>query len=164
MPGIPDTSLPEEGRRGVYLLTNPRSASNLFQTMISKQPGFQNASYKFFDAGFASLSQLEKGPLSQWPQEERKALYDAYQAGFDSLQDELEDAQKNVSTALLVFMLERRAGWTGLWMVTKSLLRFISSEQPGKAGRVSKVSRPVGNDKGLRPATDRKDSMLCLSF
>jgi hypothetical protein len=101
MPGIPATTLPEEGRRGVYLLTNPRSASNLFQTMMAKQPGYQNASYKFFDAGFGSLSQLEKGPLSQWPQEERKALYDAYEAGFDSLQDELEDAQKNVSISLL---------------------------------------------------------------
>lgn len=98
----------------MYLLTNPRSASNLFQTMMAKQPGFQNASYKFFDASFASLSQLEKGPLSQWPQGERKSLYDAYQAGFDSLQDDLEDAQKNVSIALLYSMLERRARWTGL--------------------------------------------------
>ncbi|KAG9205428.1 hypothetical protein G6514_008070 [Epicoccum nigrum] len=62
---------------------------------MSKQPGYQNSGYKLFDAGFASLSQLEKGPLGQRPQEERKALYNAYQAGFDSLQDEIEDAQKN---------------------------------------------------------------------
>lgn len=102
MPGIPDTARAEEGRCGVYLLTNPRSASNLFQTMMSKQPGYQNSGYKFFDANFASLSQLEKGPLGQWPQEERKSLYDAFQAGFDSLQDELEDAQKNVSTEVLL--------------------------------------------------------------
>lgn len=95
MPGIPDTARSEEGCRGVYLLTNPRSASNLFQTMMSKQPGYQNSGYKLFDAGFASLTQLEKGPLGQWPQEERESLYDAFQAGFDSLQDELEDAQKN---------------------------------------------------------------------
>jgi hypothetical protein len=75
--------------------------------MMAKQPGFQNASYKFFDAGFGSLSQLEKGPLSQWPQEERKALYDAYEAGFDSLQDELEDAQKNVSIAFCFDVREK---------------------------------------------------------
>lgn len=80
---------------------------------MSKQPGYQNSGYKLFDAGFASLSQLEKGPLGQWPQEERKALYNAYQAGFDSLQDEIEDAQKNVSIALLFSTLEGKAGRIG---------------------------------------------------
>ena len=100
MPGRLETERPD-GRRGVYLLTHPRSASNLFQTMMSKQPGYQNSGYKLFNAGFASLSQLEKGRLSEWPEEERKALYNVFRAGFDSLQDELEDARKNVSTKLL---------------------------------------------------------------
>lgn len=85
------------GQRGVYLLTHPRSASNLFQTMMSKQPGYQNSAYKLFDAGFASLAQLSKGRLSEWPDAERKALYDTFRVGFDSLQDELDDARKNVS-------------------------------------------------------------------
>lgn len=90
------------GERGVYLLTHPRSASNLFQTMMSKQPGYQNSGYKLFDAGFASLTQLSRGRLSEWPEAERKALYGAFREGFDGLQDELEDARKNVSTAAAV--------------------------------------------------------------
>ncbi|KAJ8110781.1 hypothetical protein OPT61_g6455 [Boeremia exigua] len=62
--------------------------------MMSKQPGYQNSGYKLFDAGFASLSQLEKGRLSEWSKEERETLYAAFRTGFDSLQDELDDAQQ----------------------------------------------------------------------
>lgn len=97
MPGTIENVHQGNFRRGVLLLTHPRSASNLFQTMMSKQPNFQNSGYKFFDAGFASLSQLAKGRLSEWPKKERRALYDAFRTGFDSLQDELEDARNNVS-------------------------------------------------------------------
>lgn len=63
--------------------------------MMSKQPGYQNSGYKLFDAAFASLGQLDRGPLSQWPEDDRKALFDGYRKGYDSLQDELEDAKKN---------------------------------------------------------------------
>jgi hypothetical protein len=100
MPGAIEIPIPNDEApaiRGVYLLTHPRSASNLFQTMMSKQPGFQNSGYKLFDAGFASLMQLHKGPLSEWPEEERKALYGVFQTGVEKLQDELADAKKNVS-------------------------------------------------------------------
>jgi|SRR5690242_1218414 len=98
MPGRLEDARATEGRRGVYLLTHPRSASNMFQTMMLNQPKYQSSGYKLFDAGFASLSQLEKGRLSEWPTEERKALYDAFRSGFHSLEDELEDAQKKVSS------------------------------------------------------------------
>jgi hypothetical protein len=84
--------------RGVYLLTHPRSASNLFQTMMSKQPGFQSSGYKLFSAGFATLTQLGKGPISEWEEEERKGLYKVFETGFEDLQDELADAKKNVSS------------------------------------------------------------------
>ncbi|KAK3201238.1 hypothetical protein GRF29_185g241002 [Pseudopithomyces chartarum] len=67
----------------------------MFQTMMAKQPDFQNTGYKLFDAGFATLSQLARGPLSKLPEEERNALYNAFRAGFDDMQDEIEDAQKN---------------------------------------------------------------------
>ncbi|KAL1644026.1 hypothetical protein SLS61_008959 [Didymella pomorum] len=63
--------------------------------MMSKQPGYQNSGYKLFDAGFASLTQLSRGRLSEWPEAERKALYDTFRQGFDSLQDEVENARKN---------------------------------------------------------------------
>jgi hypothetical protein len=99
MPGRIET--PNTGdapaRRGVYLLTHPRSASNLFQTMMAKQPGYQSSGYKVFDAGFASLAQLHKGRLSEWSDEDRKALYGIFRAGFDKVEDELADARKNVS-------------------------------------------------------------------
>ena len=69
--------------------------------MMSKQPGFQNSGYKLFNAGFASLMQLGKGPLSGWEEEERKALYGVFQTGFGELQDELADAKKNVSSSAM---------------------------------------------------------------
>lgn len=100
MPGKLETA--HYGDSGVYLLSHPRSASNLFQTMMSKQPGYQNSGYKLFDAGFASLTQLNKGRLSGWQEGERRALYDSFRAGFDSLQDELEDARQNVSEGFVV--------------------------------------------------------------
>jgi hypothetical protein len=90
-----EVKVPE--RRGVYLLTHPRSASNLFQRMLAKQPGYQNSSYKLFNPGFASLSALQRGPLGEWPEDDRKALYDAFRACFEELEDEVADARQNVS-------------------------------------------------------------------
>jgi hypothetical protein len=83
--------------RGVYLLTHPRSASNLFQNMLAKQPGYQNSSYKLFEAGFSALGMLQKGLLSEWPEDDRKAMYDRYRTGFEELEKEVVDAAKNVS-------------------------------------------------------------------
>ena len=65
--------------------------------MMSKQPGYQNSGYKLFDGGFATLMSLEKGPLSEWPEEERTALYETFKKAFGSLEDELDDCAKNVS-------------------------------------------------------------------
>ena len=94
-------------RRGVYLLTHPRSASNMFQTMMAKQPGYQSSGYKLFDAGFATISQLNKGRLSERTEQERKALYDVFRTGFDKLQDELEDARANVSSKLFSYLSKK---------------------------------------------------------
>jgi len=90
-------------RHGVYLLTHPRSASNLFQTMMGAQPGYQGSGYKLFDAGFNTLMQLEKGPWSEWPEEHRKAVCDTYRKGFEDLQQEIADAKK---TGKQVFVKE----------------------------------------------------------
>ncbi|BBN15963.1 hypothetical protein MPTK1_7g02330 [Marchantia polymorpha subsp. ruderalis] len=96
MAGRIDTPVASDApaRRGVYLLSHPRSASNLFQRMMEKQPGFQISKYKLHDSQ-ASLTQLLKGRLSEWSDEEREALYDMFRAGFDKVQDELADARKN---------------------------------------------------------------------
>ena len=83
--------------RGIYHLTHPRSASNLFQNMMAKQPGFQYSGYKLFDATFGTVTQLERGPLSGWPEEERKKIYETFERGFETMQDEIEEAERNVS-------------------------------------------------------------------
>jgi hypothetical protein len=99
MPSRIETPQAGEGaeRHGVYLLTHPRSASNLFQTMMAKQPGYQSSGYKLFDAGFNTLMQLDKGPWSEWSEEDRKSICDILRKSFEGLQDEIDDAKKNVS-------------------------------------------------------------------
>ncbi|KAG9185529.1 hypothetical protein G6011_06860 [Alternaria panax] len=104
MPGTLQPQQPNGGTpscRGVYLLTHPRSASNLFQTMMSKQPGFQNSGYKLFDAGFSTLVELEKGKLSEWSEQDRERLYDSFRAAFGKLEDELDDCAKNGKQAFV---------------------------------------------------------------
>jgi hypothetical protein len=100
MPGTISESNANDGstRLGVYHLTHPRSASNLLQRMMSEQPGYQSSGYKFFEGGFNSLIQTQKGPMKDWPEEERNALYDTVRDCWQSLQDEIADAKKNVST------------------------------------------------------------------
>lgn len=100
MPGTIQTqqTAPEAPQcRGIYHLTHPRSASNLFQTMMAKQPGFEASSYKLFEAGVRIFFDVEKGPLSTWPEEERKELQENFQKAFDEMQDEMEEAEKKVS-------------------------------------------------------------------
>lgn len=93
-------------RRGVYLLTHPRSASNLFQTMMSKQRSYgadvQSSGYHFFDASFPTICQLDRGNFASWPEEEREGLYAPYKAAFEKLNGELSNAEKEVRQDFLV--------------------------------------------------------------
>ncbi|KAI8935781.1 hypothetical protein NX059_007301 [Plenodomus lindquistii] len=96
MPGRIETTRPSNGlkRRGVYLLTHPRSASNLFQTMMAKQPGFQHSSYIIFEANFGLLGELvNKERWSDWSEAEWKSVQDSFQKCFDKMQAELADAE-----------------------------------------------------------------------
>jgi hypothetical protein len=70
--------------------------------MMAKQPGYQNSGYKLFEAGFATLTELEKGKLSEWTEEEREKLYESFCTAFGKLEDELDDCAKNVSYASLI--------------------------------------------------------------
>lgn len=84
--------------RGVYLLTHPRSASNLFLTMMAKQPGFQNASYLLLEASAALVDDFgKKERLSDWSEDEWSSIRTSFQKGFDSMVEEMADAKKNVS-------------------------------------------------------------------
>ena len=93
---------PATALRGIYHLTIPRSASNLFQSMMAKQPGFQASGYKLFKPAFSMLDQLERGPWSTWPEEDRARLNAEFEAGFEAMQDEMEAAERNVSVFFLV--------------------------------------------------------------
>jgi hypothetical protein len=101
-------------RRGVYLLTHPRSASNLFQTMMSKQRSHGNdvrcSSYHFFDASFPTMMQMNRGSLesSNWTESERATLYEPYKAAFVKLNEELANAEANVSPPLFYSQEEER--------------------------------------------------------
>lgn len=96
-------------RRGVYLLTHPRSASNLFQTMMAKQKSrgadVQCSSYHFFDASFAVFMQMGRGSLqsANWTEEDRAALNEPYKAAFEAMNKELADAEQHVSLKCLLY-------------------------------------------------------------
>lgn len=84
-------------RKGVYLLTHPRSASNLFQKMMEKQPGVQGSGYQFFEAAFPALMQIEQGSLSGRDEAGREAIFAPYRAAFEKLKGEVAGAKANVS-------------------------------------------------------------------
>ena len=90
-------------RRGVYLLTHPRSASNLFQTMMAKQKSrgavVQCSSYHFFNASIAVFMQMGRGNLQSpsWTDADRAALHEPYKAAFEALDEELANAEQQAS-------------------------------------------------------------------
>jgi hypothetical protein len=94
-------------RRGVYLLTHPRSASNLFQTMMAKQKSrgadVQCSSYHFFNASFAVFMQMGRGSLqsSNWTEADCAALHEPYKAAFEAMNKELANAEQHVSLKCL---------------------------------------------------------------
>lgn len=96
-------------RRGVYLLTHPRSASNLFQTMMAKQKSrgadVQCSSYHFFNASFAVFMQMGRGSLqsSNWTEGDRAALHEPYKAAFEAMNKELADAEQHVSSKCILY-------------------------------------------------------------
>jgi hypothetical protein len=112
MPGILNTNSAPTGdvpeRAGVYLLTHPRSASNLFQTMMDKQPGYQTSGYKFFGAAQKALLMADDEPLSAKSAEQREELYTAFRDGYKSLLDELADAKSKVrGRAKTIFLFKQ---------------------------------------------------------
>jgi len=110
MPSRTEPERPTTSRRGVYLLTHPRSASNLFQTMMSKQPNVESSGYKMFDASFKTLMSLDDGPLSQRSEEEQTEMYTPYRKAFVKMQQGLDAAESKVSPsyALVSAHEERR--------------------------------------------------------
>lgn len=102
-------------RRGVYLLTHPRSASNLFLRMMSKQRSHgvdvRSSAYHFWSATFPMLGQMSRGSLRNWTPTEREALYGPYKESFDKMNRELANAEKEVCK--ISFFLSSRDSLSG---------------------------------------------------
>lgn len=77
------------GCRGVYLLTHPRTCSNLFMRMMSEQPGVKRSEYFFMPGSLAAQGVLPRGPLKDLPEDEREALFAKYQECYNNLEDEV---------------------------------------------------------------------------
>ena len=110
MPSRTETEIPATGRRGIYLLTHPRSASNLFQTMMSKQPDVSHFGYQMFDASFATLMSLDQGPLSHRAEPEKRAMYASYEDGWAKMQQELAIAKEMVCLSVYHKFADKQSG------------------------------------------------------
>ena len=80
-----------KAHKPVMLFTNPRTASNLLQKLLSKQDAFEHSGYIFFDASFNMLFQLlNNGRAKDAAPEEWQKHMDAYQACFEKLVETIE--------------------------------------------------------------------------
>lgn len=76
-------------RRGVYLISHPRSCSNLFMRMLSEQPHVRQLHYFFTPALMAVQKGLPNGPLKDMPESEREEIYGAYRECYEKFEDEV---------------------------------------------------------------------------
>ena len=83
--------------QGLILLTHPRSASNLFQKMLSEQPSVYRSGYNFYDAALAAFAQIRRGRLSDLSEADREAIFQPYKASYESMCKEIETAGKQVT-------------------------------------------------------------------
>ncbi|KAI7157252.1 hypothetical protein KC349_g5731 [Hortaea werneckii] len=81
-----------KAHKPVMLFTNPRTASNLLQKLLSNQDAFEHSGYIFFDASFNMLFQLlNNGRAKDAAPEEWQKHMDAYQACFEKLLATIEE-------------------------------------------------------------------------
>ncbi|KAI7588794.1 hypothetical protein KC316_g4298 [Hortaea werneckii] len=81
-----------KAHKPVMLFTNPRTASNLLQKLLSNQDAFEHSGYIFFDASFNMLFQLlNNGRAKDAAPEEWQKHMDAYQACFEKLLSTIEE-------------------------------------------------------------------------
>ena len=78
------------------MLTCPRSASNLFQTMLAKQPHHKSTSYYFFNSGMACMGAITKGRWADLDEVKRRELTDSYQSGYNQLAAEVHKTKSEV--------------------------------------------------------------------
>ncbi|KAI1817546.1 hypothetical protein GGS20DRAFT_14768 [Poronia punctata] len=86
-----------DAKRRYWLLTMPRTASNLLVTILNlTEQGVRpcyHGGYFFFTSAMARLSLYHK-PMSEWTPEQRKIVDDQMRENFDNLQDYLEAAEE----------------------------------------------------------------------
>ncbi|KAI0016066.1 hypothetical protein F4780DRAFT_711336 [Xylariomycetidae sp. FL0641] len=93
---MPSAKMPEESRRH-WLLTSPRTASNLFVRILNLdaqgvRPA-KHGGYFFMPAMPTRLTLMAK-PMNEWTAEEKANLDKVQQECFDRLQDHLKDADE----------------------------------------------------------------------
>lgn len=70
--------------------------------MMAKQPNVESSGYYMFDASFAAMMSIDKGPLSQRSEEDLNKISAPYHDAFAKLQRDLDDAQAKVSPSSIV--------------------------------------------------------------
>ncbi|CBX90443.1 hypothetical protein LEMA_P065690.1 [Plenodomus lingam JN3] len=122
MPGKIDDASSKPKRRGVYLLTHPRSASNLFQTMMANQPGFQNSAYLIFEASFTIFESFNhKESWSDWSEDEWKTLQDGFQKCFGKMLEEMADAESKARRGGKQVFIKEHVIFMGPYPLLKSV-------------------------------------------
>lgn len=83
--------------RGTYLITMPRTASNLFQKMMGQQK-VHHAGYFFLDLALAIHSKISQGRLSEFDKTEIQEMHAMYRSAWERMMAELAIAESKVSS------------------------------------------------------------------
>ena len=81
----------------VMLFTNPRTASNLFAIMMSKQKDLVHAGYFHFPAGRAIREHLQQHSIDQIAPDQLKICQQLYQDCFSNMVEAVENIEAQVT-------------------------------------------------------------------
>lgn len=83
----------------LLFVTHPRTASNLFQKILSTQPGVHIANYAFYEGALKSFMQIASGSLDQLPETERLAIFERYQESYATWLAGISTAREKVCSS-----------------------------------------------------------------
>ena len=82
---------------GLYLLTSPRSCSNLLKMMMSRQPHVKSTAYFFFDPSLKTWKHLAEKDWNDIPESDRQALFESYQQCYEKMREKRAEINGTVS-------------------------------------------------------------------
>lgn len=114
---------PPQGRKPAFILSHPRTASNLFMKIFKSHPDIVPLEYPFLDSFyFASEPQCDrKGPqMEEWliKFQEQNRIPKTYHDAFEMLEENIRKAREQVS--FTVSKLSERRLETGLTLVGRA--------------------------------------------